>query len=230
MNTTQKAQYLADAIDTPEALGRLTKPSWRGMLHSNSRLAVVGLILQGVSLMNASAAKDKAMAHEDTELGVRLWNTRAMMMGAVGELVGEATMYTRAGQISLFRGMNMSSLFRVGGRVLGGAAGIVMAGVDGYKAWEEYRQGDRGIAVLYAVSSIGGLVFGIALLAGAAWLTGGVAIIFIVILIGISVLISLFTDNEIQEWLERCYWGELDADQRYQSLDEQHRQLNAVLG
>lgn len=70
-------------------------------------------------------------------------------------------------------------------------------------------------------------VFADAILFGAAWLTGGIAILFILLLIGLSVLIGYFKENDLHKWLERCEWGKLPKEQRYDSLEEEQKRTES---
>ena len=63
-------------------------------------------------------------------------------------------------------------------------------------------------------------------------LLGSVAIpvigLLVLLLIGIGILIEFIKDNPIQDWLERCPWGNL-TDQRYRDIRVEQAELIKAL-
>jgi hypothetical protein len=183
------------------------------------------------SLSKAMADEDTAMQHETQEVR---WKLRAAWMGLAGTItettmvaVGKMPALTlRATQgMTAARWALMSAKgLAVAGRVAG-AAGVIVAFLDGLHAKEEFQQGNWGLFSLYAASATIGLVLAVGLLFG--FVTGGVAIILLIIVVALAVLIELFKDNKIQDWLERTLWG-VSGD-KYDSMETEQKQLEAAV-
>ena len=47
--------------------------------------------------------------------------------------------------------------------------------------------------------------------------------------IAIALLIEFFKTDELQDWLERCLFGALDAGSRYQDLNEEMKQFGLAM-
>jgi len=62
-----------------------------------------------------------------------------------------------------------------------------------------------------------------------AGLATGIGIVLVVLVIVIAVLIEIFKDNKLQDWLERCYFGNFDAAERYADHAAEARELAVAL-
>ena len=85
------------------------------------------------------------------------------------------------------------------------------------------------MAALYFASA--GLGLGAAtllLLTGMFAWAGPLALVLIALLIGIAVLIELFKDNKVQEWLKRCWWGN-GPDAKYPDLESELAEIEKAL-
>jgi len=72
-----------------------------------------------------------------------------------------------------------------------------------------------------AFTKFGALIFGAS--------STGVGIIWVVLVIAIAVLIEIFKDNKIQDWMERCYFGKFDEDDRYHDPKKELSELELAL-
>ncbi|HBI68416.1 MAG TPA: hypothetical protein DDZ22_05150 [Massilia sp.] len=52
--------------------------------------------------------------------------------------------------------------------------------------------------------------------------------ILVVLLIGIGILLEYIKDNPIQDWLERCPWGNL-SEQRYPNMEIEQAQFQQAI-
>lgn len=98
---------------------------------------------------------------------------------------------------------------------------------------EQAMRGNTGASALYAASALAGvgaaLLFGGALCAAIfGFSASGVGLILVAIGIAIALLIELFKTNELQDWLERCLFGDL-REQRYPDLEEEMEQFELAL-
>ena len=57
-------------------------------------------------------------------------------------------------------------------------------------------------------------------------------IVLTIALVIVTILIAVFQDNKIQEWLKRCFWGKFQGkgSDYYYSLDQEMKNLNLALG
>jgi len=113
----------------------------------------------------------------------------------------------------------------IAGKVAGAAAGIIAAFFDALHAREEFKQANWGMFGLYAASAATGTVLAVGLAAGL--ISGGVAIVLLIILVALAVIIELFKDNKIQDWLERTLWG-IEGDQ-FGSMEVEMKQLEVAI-
>ncbi|MEG0183702.1 MAG: hypothetical protein RR704_09640, partial [Stenotrophomonas sp.] len=198
---------------------------WRSTINVNVRLGTVGGVLQVAALTKLWSDVDESMEHERMEAKLRLSAGIGALAGTTAETVGRALEnYFKANSKMASRGAFLAG----GGRFASVAAGVVMAGMDGVRGVQEGLEGNRFVASLYFASAIlGGAIL---YLAGASSTLPGLGWIAAVLLIGIAVLIELVKDNKLQDWLERCYWGNFNEAERYTHLETEMRELNTALG
>lgn len=104
------------------------------------------------------------------------------------------------------------------------------------KGIESREKNQHGLSALYLSSALVGASLSLVLLAatfpvGAAFL-GAMLVpliaILVALLIGISLWIEFVKDNALQNWLERCVWGNL-SQQRYPDYETEQRELLLAL-
>ena len=123
-------------------------------------------------------------------------------------------------------------------RGFGIAAGLISVAWDAVHAHEAWQNGQTGLAWAYAGSALLGLI-GIGLtIAGwtataalAAAITG-IGIILFVIGIGLAILIAWLVGDKLQQWLERCYYGNFqekkESKDRYRTLEAEMKAFEAL--
>ena len=168
---------------------------------------------------------EKAMSHEADEASWRLRAGVVAFGGTIAEMAGVGL--EKMGKISFRFGRQFGFLGETLGKVgrfAGIAGAVLMAGFDGWNFYKNLRDGNTGIAFLYLSSAVvGGLIVGALLL---SWT--GIGILLVAILIAISILIEIFKNNKVQDWLERCVWGKNSKD-RYQTLDQERQQFKLAI-
>ncbi len=218
-------KFAEKAVLTSDDHMRLTQQRWRQLLPGAAGLGIVTGILQFVALGKLADDLDKSMVHERTE---NQWRYRAGVAGFAGvlsETFGKwSESAAKSGNRLLVKLENvMGGFLRGVGKVVGLAAGVVMALWDLVRGGQEYSEGNMGVGVLYILSGIGTIgaavaftAWGSTTLASALGLSAaamtGIGIVLVVLVIVIAVLIEIFKDNKIQDWLERCYYGNLDSN------------------
>ncbi len=210
---------------------------FRAMFGTNSRLAVVGLILQVAGAKQMAGKLDETMAHRRAESNWRFRSSVAAIVGGVGNLLHDGIVNgAKAGSVRL--GKAASSMWNKAlgliSRGLGFVAAGIIAVVDFGNAVTEIRKGNVGMFWLYAASSVVG-VGAAAALGGflGATIFGlsatGVGLVLVLIGIAIALLIEFFKTNELQEWMERCLFGALEKGKRYQDFEQEMEQFEVAM-
>ncbi len=235
MTANMTPRRFAEATILTEADHRtLTRQRWRSVLPQGSPVGAITAVLQIVALGKLAEDLDKSMVHERASNRNRFITGVAGMTGMLSDFFGD--WIERAAAAGSRLGIRLNSTFgwalRAGGKVLGLGAGVVMAALDLYAGFKEYSEGNRAIAFLYvasavssvaalvAFSSLGPLIFGAA--------ATGIGVVLVVIVIVIAILIEVFKDNKIQDWLERCSFGNL-ANERYADGEVEMAQLKLAI-
>ncbi|QOW24777.1 T6SS effector BTH_I2691 family protein [Lysobacter sp. H23M47] len=210
---------------------------FRAMFGTNSRLAVIGLVLQIVGANSMATKLDTSMSHKRSENNWRFRSSVAAIVGGVGNLIHDGVVAGgKAGNIRLAKAASTYwvKVLGVVSRGIGVVAAGIVAVIDARSAWREYQRGNAGMVWLYALSAATGL--GAALLFGGAFgalifgvSATGVGLILVVIGIAIALLVEFFKTDELQDWLERCLFGALDAGRRYQDLNEEMKQFGLAM-
>ncbi|WIX32467.1 hypothetical protein QO259_16900 [Salinicola sp. JS01] len=160
---------------------------------------------------------DEATTHERTETQ---WRFGALVAGAAGSVAdtGHAILERSSrmgGRLAQKAGKVWQGVFRIGGRLLGFAAAAVMAFWDGYNFVDKLKKGQTGMAVLYLASAVTGLGAFVFLTIFSAT---GVGFLFAAVVIVVNIFIALWSNSELQDWMERCYFGVEDSGDRFSSL------------
>jgi len=235
MTANMTPRRFAEATILTEADHRtLTRQRWRSVLPHGSPVGAITAVLQLVALGKLAEDLDKSMIHERANNRNRFITGVAGMVGMVSEYFG--IWMERAASVGSRLGIRFNNAvgfsLRLGGKALGFAAGAVMALLDLYSGINELREGNAAIGWLYvgsaavslvaiaAFSSIGPLLFGAA--------ATGVGIVLVIIVIVIAVLIEIFKDNKVQDWLERSVFGKL-VNERYSDAETEMAQLELAI-
>ncbi len=56
------------------------------------------------------------------------------------------------------------------------------------------------------------------------------AIIATLIFIGAGIVATFLGDDNVDKWLKRCYWGVLDANDRYRNVEMEIKELSIATG
>ncbi|WP_110688080.1 hypothetical protein [Salinicola aestuarinus] len=236
INAQGGARQLAESAILTQADRRaMTQLRWRQLLPTDAGLGVVAGILQAIALFKLSDDLDSSMAHERGENRRRFLTATAGLVGTVAETVGKwSESATKAGsRLGKAIERYVGRFIRVAGRGLGVGAGVLMAVWDGIRGWQELQEGNSvgwlyllnaGMSLTAAVafSALGPLVFGAA--------ATGVGIVLVVLVVVVAVLIEVFKDNKIQDWMERCYFGRFGVAERYQNSRQELGELEIALG
>lgn len=230
MTAPQRAKWLASTIRTTAQVEELNLSAWRAKVGHPTKevikgsvpyiFGLVSAILQYNAMQKLADDDGKAMRHENTETHQRLLAGQAALAGTITELVGQGLGKIGSVVPRLGAGFRWTgALLGWAGKAAGVCGALIMAWWDGKQALQNYREGNKGVALAYGASAILGLGAAAALLIG--WT--GVGLILVGLLIAVAVLIEYIKDNKIQDWLERCVWGKGGA--HYKTAEEEMAQL-----
>jgi hypothetical protein len=233
LSSAANAKRLAGALRTPVQVDAIVFDEWKTALAKPSAIAkgsipFVGALLAAIwqfhALNKMTEDKNKAMSHEAKEANWRLQAGTLAIWGTLADAAGQGLAKMLPTTPSFGRGL--AAVVAKLASKLGLAAGLVgasiMAGWDVVKAVEALQNKQFGMATLYFASSGLGFYIGYLALMGAIPFAGWIAIL---VLIGIAVLIELFKDNKVQDWLANGYWGK----KSYHSADEELKQLQLAV-
>jgi len=174
----------------------------------------------------------KAMSHDQTDATARKWAGVAALSGTTADAIGNALAGRAALGLRYGQGFatTAAKIMTKVGPVVGLFAGFVMAALDMVKADAEMTRNNHGMARLYRYSATTGALLGLALYFSGALSFLAVPVIGLLVglLIGITILIELKKNNSLQDWLERCAWGNLKIE-KYKTADESSQQLKVAL-
>ncbi|MDR5894386.1 hypothetical protein QC820_16475, partial [Halomonas mongoliensis] len=213
---------------------------FKAMFGTNSRLAVIGLILEGLAAGQMTRKLDESMAHQRPENAWKLSASVGAIFAGIGNLIHDGIVNgAKAGSVRLGRIANRwwVKYLGIGSRVLGFAAAGLMAVWDGVNVYQEIRKGNWGMAGLYIFAAGTGL--GAALLLGGFFGTtitvfgavlsaSGVGLLLLAIGIGVVLLIDFFKNDALQEWMGRCFFGK-EGDERYGGLKVEVEQFGIAM-
>ncbi|MGL6013533.1 MAG: hypothetical protein ACRC0J_18830, partial [Shewanella oncorhynchi] len=232
-SSSAEAKRLASALRTPVQVDSIVFGEWKTALIKPSAIAkgcipFVGALLAAIwqfhALNKMTEDKSKAMSHEAQEANWRLQAGTLAIWGTVADAAGQGLEKMLPLVPSAGRGIGalIVKVASIGGRLAGFVGASIMAGWDAVKAIEAFQKNQFGMMTLYALSSGLGFYIGYLAVMGAIPFVGWIAILA---LIGIAVLIELFKDNKVQDWLANGYWGK----KTYSNADEELKQLQLAV-
>lgn len=228
-------RFAEHAILTEVDRTRLTRLRWQKLLPGAAGLGIVTGILQMVALGKLAEDVDMSMAHEANENVWRYSTGIAAFAGTLAETTGKwsESAATVGNRLARFIERYIGKALRVIGKGIGIGAGVVMAVWDGIRGWKELQEGNALVGGLYGMSAVLGISAMIAFSGWGALIFGaaatGVGIVLVILVIVIAVLIEVFKDNKIQDWLERCYFGEFEQADRYRDTEMEMSELKIAL-
>ncbi|ALM84267.1 T6SS effector BTH_I2691 family protein [Bordetella sp. N] len=231
-NATDRATALAQASMSIEQYEARELSRWRTVINSDVRVGTVSCVFQGVFLWKLWSDMQAGMDHEK---GSAEWKFVVGIAGAGGsmaEVLGAAMAGRGALGMRLGSGLAVETsgkvLAKFGGRI-GIVTGVILAFFDLKSAKDQLTVERNGLmGGLYIASA----ALSIAVLIAFAAAATIVGIVLTIALVIVTILIAVFQDNKIQEWLKRCFWGKFQGkgSDYYYSLDQEMKNLNLALG
>lgn len=226
-----RAQWLAGRIRTPQQVDELHLDRFLTRLGNGVRggapfvFALLGVLANWKALDSTRDSERKALAHGKSEGLARVCAQGAQLVGAIAATLETALSRLPAFSSAVARGVqNVSGrLIGILGKVLGVGGSLFMAGIDFYRASQEWKEGNKLGAALFVVSGAAGVAATLLLFFGAT----GVGLVVVVFMIALAFVMTALVDNSLQDWMERCRWGIL-TDQRYRDFDKEMAELKAA--
>ncbi|MEQ9510440.1 MAG: hypothetical protein RLN92_15430, partial [Alloalcanivorax xenomutans] len=243
LSERMRANAAADAVVDIDDWNKSPMSRWQTMTSGDVRTGIVGVLLGFWSMKQQGEAMDKAV-YEDQQVE-STWRFGAAVAGGIEALTGTVhRMLTRAEIVGAwtarFVGSAVEKVLFWGTKALGLAAAVVSGVWDVIRAEEERTKKNYGMSVLYYASAVGtGLSFAAfngafgATILGISTTTIGIILVGVVLVA--AVLILIFQNDDLQDWLERCYFGGLgqggqpEDDARMNTLEEEIAALDALL-
>lgn len=241
--TLQQARSLKGARRVTAAQAASEVTEFGTLLDANARFLTsravaaggMGLIITGFTLYLSYGELSRADGAEASRLQVSFAGGVATAIGETGELSGKLLAKTAWGSENLSRSIKVfgevwetrAAMIGGFGKLLGVVGGVIVGLVQ---MWQGYKALEQGDVIFGAGSIVVG--FGFALLPVIAWalaLSGGAVLIIVLALLAIGYLVSLFKHDELQHWLDSCYFGKHDLEgEKYADLDAQRTALVAM--
>lgn len=229
---------LNDMVLSQRQLERLVQSRTRKFIKVDIGLGTASLILDG---WNAYDAFGKLEDEKEGTADQRQLGLAAALVGMTGssvELVGGVMQRTRWGGTALARPFTFfankvatrAALIGFCGRLAGAAGGFLGGALDLWKAWDAWKRGDLPAAAFFTATGLSALVVGGLMVAGV--MTLGVGFVVLIVLALLSLLggwlIDLFTDNDIEKWVDQTPFGN-QRHGRFKAIGDQVIGWNKVI-
>ncbi|WP_454691361.1 T6SS effector BTH_I2691 family protein [Achromobacter aloeverae] len=228
-----RAAALAQASMSIEQYEARELSRWRTVINTDVRIGTVSCVFQGVAMWKLWKDMQAGMDHEKGDASWKFVVGIASTGGSMAEVLGNAMAGRSALGMRLGSGLAVETsgklLAEFGGRV-GIVTGLIMAFFDLKSAKDQFTTERNGLmGGLYVASA----ALSIAVLWAFAAAATVVGIVLTVALVLVTILLAIFQDNKIQEWLKRCYWGKFQGrsgTDYYYTLQMEMANLNTALG
>jgi hypothetical protein len=225
---SEQADWISSYVNTVDEVENLDMNKWKALTNTNMRFSVVAAALQLACLTKMAGDQKKALGNEKGEATIRLYTSLLAFGGTTADIIGNVLAGRSAFSLGTALASEMNIFLRVG-KGAGVAAGVAMAICDGYHGYVEYKSGADGIVIVsYGASALVGFTLSMVLF----YCTGALLIplvgILVLLLVGIGLWIESIKDNPVQDWLERCPWGNV-VHERYKDLATEQAELVKAL-
>jgi hypothetical protein len=218
-------EKMAAATLTPDVVEKVYMPKFRLLAKGEPGYSGIGAIFNAANLYFARKELLKSNHFNSTENRIKFDNAGGGLVASIAQY-GAATIEAieksgaKIGEGWLRLGRFMGTV----GRAAGAIVGLISAAIDGYHSWDELKHGNILLGALYFSSMTVGL-----LLVVAAFLGPILTLPLLVLAAVIGVVINYVKGREINEWLEQCYFGIKDENERFTTLAEDQKALASAL-
>ena len=205
----------------------------RTVLSTDVKAGTLALIIQCVCF--GKLIEDEAKAQGGGKLEAR-WKLSAGAIGICGtafELIANAYKGVKTMRLGATYTATGVDKFITGTKAFGIFGALIVATFDIVAANKAFNERDPLMFGLYAVSAVGGVGLsacmafpGILAWAGIAVIPG-LAVLFLAVAVT-AIVIEIFKDDKIEDWLERTFWGTLPAEHFSNEKAEQTAYLELI--
>lgn len=201
--------------------------NWRQMMTTDTRAGLGGSLLQGLAIMLLYKKATGGMRHERSESWVRMGVASVGMFGGAMELAGKQMEGAGSANLRFARYAAVARSLVTVGRIASAAAGVLMGLVDIAHAYQERKEGNRAMSLLYLGSAGAGIGFAIA-----AYFTAvALSLVFFVLALAFAIAIMWLDDTPRHNWLERSLWGSIkDVGQKYRNAEIEMDEYKLAIG
>ncbi|MCA8033979.1 hypothetical protein LGM46_13440 [Burkholderia arboris] len=223
-------EKLASATLTPDVVETIYIPKFRLMTRGEPGFAGIGAIFSAINLRFAREELKKANRFNQSEAGIKFNNAIGGLVASVAQY-GSAAIDTfgKAGAQLGTGWLRLERFLNVAGKYGGAVVGLVSAAIDIYHAVQDFKEGNVTMFILDAASAVVGLALAYSVIFLSASAAAVVALPLLLIAALIGILINYFKGKEVDEWLERCFFGLKEAKERFPTLAEDQKAFAAML-
>jgi len=234
-------KWLARSITTPKDMERLDLQALaRVGATAGKTLPIVGNAIAALFQIAAYNQVSKDLADSlSVDLSENKWRlfsgklalgaTAADTLSKAADALAETTLLSGRAATLKFA----ASILEVSGKFVGFVGAAIGAVWDAHNTFKAIHQKNYPLVVTLGVSAASGAATSALLMADGLFFTAtpvGWVIAAISIFIAAGIVTPFLQDNNIDEWLKRCYWGMLGKKERYQNADVEMRDLITVMG
>lgn len=196
--------------------------------EASSRISGLDGLAQGLQLVAGLCSRYwDSMHHERFENRVRFSLGMVGMVGTFAEATGKwiESAQREGNRLAIKLEKWIGKFLRGVGRGLGGFSGVVLGIMDFHKGVSEYSEGNYAVDILYAISGSAAVGAALAFLpAGKSVVVGGLSmtgwgVVLVIAALFAAGFVAILKDDKLQDWLERCYFGNFEADARYPNAE-----------
>jgi hypothetical protein len=218
-------EKLASVTLTPDVVENVYMPKFRLVTKGEPGFVGIGAIFSAVNLRFARDELKKSNRFNQTENSIKFDNACAGLVASVSQYSSAAITSVEKSGAKLSAGwLKFGRIAEFIGKFGGAVVGLVSAAIDLYHTWDELRHGNILMTALYGASAIVGVLLVWAVFSGPV-----LALPLLVIAAILGVTINYFKEREVNDWLEECYFGIKNKEERFQSLGEDQKALASAV-
>jgi hypothetical protein len=237
LGAEDQVKWLTKSIHTPEQVEELNLTHFRETIaRGNKRVgvnmpfgfAVLGLLANAWAMHSIVKDDEEALAQHTDEIEMRIYAQAISVIGTTADAIeaGLSRLAISGARFGQGAFEAATAMFKFWGMRIGVAGGLLMAALDGWRAYKEAQAGHTGAAVAYGLSAVLGGAAAYLLVSGPL---GWAVIAVIAALFALQFLMTLIVNDNIQDWLELSYWGKTNnPGSKYSTMEIEMQQLKVA--
>lgn len=227
----EKATYIASSTNklmlTDESIEKTFVPAFRKITGGEVSSAGIGTLFALINFHYASKELEKSTHFNSEETKLKFYGSIGALIGGVSSVSGSGLEAAHRIQIKLPAALSedVASGLKFAARWLAAPAAFIGAFYDLKNAKESWESGHAGLALLYTISFAGGVALGILALAAS---TSAIILPLTLLLLAVGILIMIFKERELKEFLGRTYFGTNKRADRFLSFEEEQKAYSGL--